>query len=181
MQQGQQNGGPGGPNGPNGPQEDTLILFFHEQSNACNKLKEIIPKDKKIQYVNIAYANNIPPSVQSVPALVINNKDLLTGKKVFDYFQKSDEMEFFSFSGKNSGFSNFSTIGDSDNVDSNSMFSSIDASSMADGVPKWDESEESKSIDIDSLQSQRSILIKEQEQQQQQQQQQQPQQLPTRR
>ena len=88
---------------------DNLILFFHEQSKACQKLKEFIPKDKKIQIVDVSRVNNIPSSIKSIPTLVINNKEILSGKKVFDYFNKSDEIEYLNFSGKNSGFA-FSSI-----------------------------------------------------------------------
>lgn len=138
-----------------------LILFFHEQSKACQKLKEFIPKDKKIQIVDISKVNNIPSSIKSIPTLVINNKEILSGKKVFDYFNKSDEIEYLNFSGKNVGFA-FSSIDDKEitNVESNAIFSSIDMPSISDGVPKWEENDNKESLDIDKLQAERDSMFK---------------------
>jgi hypothetical protein len=140
---------------------DNLILFFHENSQACQKLKEHIPKDKKIQFVDISKVNNIPSSIKSIPTLVINNKDILSGKKVFDYFNKSDEIEYLNFSGKNSSFA-FSSIGnnDSENIESNNMFSALDMPSMSEGIPKWDDDESKETLDIDKLQAERDKMFK---------------------
>ena len=142
---------------------DTLILFFHEQSRACQKLKELLPKDKKIQIVDISRVNNIPQSIKTIPTLVVNNKEILSGKKVFDYFNKSDEIEYLNLSGKNSGFS-FSPL-DDDNSNthlSTSLFSSIDMPSISDGIPKWEDNENdaSKTLDIDKLQAERDTMFK---------------------
>lgn len=140
---------------------DNLILFFHEQSKACQKLKEFIPKDKKIQIVDVSRVNNIPSSIKSIPTLVINNKEILSGKKVFDYFNKSDEIEYLNFSGKNSGFG-FSSINDNDvgSIESNTMFSSIDMPSISDGIPKWEENDTKEALDIDKLQAERDSMFK---------------------
>ena len=140
---------------------DNLILFFHEQSKACQKLKEYIPKDKKIQIVDVSKVNNIPTSIKSIPTLVINNKEILSGKKVFDYFNKSDEIEYLNFSGKNSGFA-FSSIDDNDvgSIESNTMFSSIDMPSISEGIPKWEDNDNKESLDIDKLQAERDIMFK---------------------
>jgi len=148
-----------GNNNENG--NDNLILFFHEQSKACQKLKEFIPKDKKIQIVDVSRVNNIPSSIKSIPTLVINNKEILSGKKVFDYFNKSDEIEYLNFSGKNSGFA-FSSIDDNDvgNIESNTMFSSVDMPSISDGVPKWEDNDTKESLDIDKLQAERDTMFK---------------------
>ena len=145
----------------NGNDSDNLILFFHEQSKACQKLKEFIPKDKKIQIVDISRVNNIPSSIKSIPTLVINNKEILSGKKVFDYFNKSDEIEYLNFSGKNLGFA-FSSIDDNEigNIQSNTIFSSIDMPSISDGVPKWDENDTKETLDIDKLQAERDSMFK---------------------
>ena len=104
-------------------QEDNLILFFHEQSPACQKLKQFLPKDKKIQIVNVAQTPNVPREITSIPALVVNNKEVLLGKKVFDYFNKSDEMEYFNFSGKggSSAFA-FSTLDDNEELGERTSF-----------------------------------------------------------
>ena len=140
---------------------DNLILFFHEQSKACQKLKEFIPKDKKIQIIDVSRVNNIPTSIKSIPTLVINNKEILSGKKVFDYFNKSDEIEYLNFSGKNSGFA-FSSIDDKDvgSIESNTMFSSIDIPSISNGVPKWEDGDTKESLDIDKLQAERDSMFK---------------------
>ena len=148
-------------NNTNGDGNDNLILFFHEQSGACQKLKEFIPKDKKIQIVDVARVGNIPSSIKSIPTLVINNKEILTGKKVFDYFNKSDEIEYLNFTGKNSGFT-FSSIDDNDMraIESNAIFSSIDTPSISEGVPKWEDGDTKQSLDIDKLQAERDSMFK---------------------
>ena len=69
-------GGPGGPGDPGGPQKDVLILFMHESSKACQKLKSYIPNDKSIQVVNIENLQNIPTAITSIPALIINNNKI---------------------------------------------------------------------------------------------------------
>lgn len=140
---------------------ESLILFFHPNSEPCKKLSQIIPKDKEIKLINIDEVQNIPPSIKSIPALVIDNKEVLTGKKVFDYFNKSDEMEYLNFGGKNSG-STFSSIDDNEinGVESNTLFSSIDADSISAGVPKWEETENKETIDIDKLQAERDTMFR---------------------
>lgn len=147
-------------------QEDNLILFFHEQSPACQKLKQFLPKDKKIQIVNVAQTPNVPREITSIPALVVNNKEVLLGKKVFDYFNKSDEMEYFNFSGKGgSSAFGFSTLDDNGELGGNDMsggmFSSIDATPMNEGVPEWnDESDGKAAIDLDRIQIERDSMFK---------------------
>jgi len=138
----------------------TLILFYHEDSPACQKLKDILPKDKQIQMVNISQVSNIPTSITSIPALVVNNKEVLLGKKVFDYFNKSDEIEYLNFSaGKNTNFG-FSGIGDEDNINSGSMFSTIGEGSMSEGIPDWNDETEKKNLDLDKLQTERAETLK---------------------
>ena len=140
---------------------DTLLLFYHDQSPACTKLKEILtknPPEKTIKYVNIAQIDNIPSNITSIPALVVNDKDVLLGKKVFDYFQKSDEMEYINFSGKNSGFgASFSSLDDGD-VESGSLFSSIDAPCISKGIPEYNDSKEG-GLDLDKLQAERASQL----------------------
>lgn len=140
----------------------SLILFYHEESPACQKLKNVLPKDKNIQFANVANIQVLPKEITSIPALIVDNKEVLLGKKVFDYFSKSDDMEYLNFGGKNSTLSfGFSTIGDEDNVESGSGFSSINAPDMSNGVPEWnDESNDSKVLDIDRLQSERDELMR---------------------
>ena len=143
-------------------QEKTLILFFHESSPACQKLKQFLPKDKNIQLVNVAQVSNIPQQITSIPALIIDNSEVLLGKKVFDYFNKTDEMEYLNFSGKGSGSSfGFSMLGDEDNVESGGLFSSIDAPDMSKGIPEWnDDNNEKNTLDLDKLQSERAEMFK---------------------
>lgn len=143
---------------------DNLILFIHENSQPCQKLKKIIPQNKKIQFVDISTVYNIPSSIKSIPTLVINNKDILSGKKVFDYFNRSDEIEYLNLTGKNSTFS-FSTIDNDDNLESNNLYSSIDMPSISDGVPKWEENESKQGLDIDKLQIERDQMFKEEQRQ----------------
>jgi hypothetical protein len=139
----------------------TLILFYHEDSPACQKLKDLLPKDKQIQMVNISQVSNIPTSITSIPALVVNNKEVLLGKKVFDYFNKSDEIEYLNFSaGKNTN-AGFSGIGDDDHINSGSMFSTIGNDSMSQGIPVWDDDDTDKpKLDLDKLQNERAETLK---------------------
>jgi len=131
---------------------DTLLLFYHPQSEACEKLKQFIPKDVKIKYIDISLERNLPPTVTSIPCLVINGKDVLLGKKVFDHFSK-DEMEYLNFNNKNNNSNTYSTI-DDDSVDSNGLFSSLDADDMSKGLPTWTEEKDGK-LDMDTLQASR--------------------------
>ena len=138
--------------------KDTLILFYHEQSQACQKLKGIIPSDKNIQMIDISKINNIPSSIKSIPSLIINNKEILSGKKVFDYFTKTDEIEYINFQTKNSSVY-FSNLDDNNSsAESGGMYSLIDSPSMNEGVPEWDGEENNKTLDLDELQSKRSSL-----------------------
>lgn len=147
----------GANNAQNNPPKDNLILFFHEQSPACQKLKSLIPKDKNINIVNVEQLQSIPASITSIPSLVINNNKILKGKEVFDYFNKSEEMEYINFSGKGSSCG-FSCI-DDDTIQSNSAFSSIDNMEYT-GVPSWSENDEQKSVDISKLQEERDNHMK---------------------
>ena len=67
----------------NNKNDSKIILFYHNESNACKKLFEIIPKNTNIQYVNIETLNSIPSQITSIPTLLINNNDILSGKKVY--------------------------------------------------------------------------------------------------
>jgi len=141
-----------------GTQNESLILFYHENSNACKKLMPLIPKDKKIQYINVGKTNNIPKNITSIPALLINNEKLLMAKKVFDYFNEKDEIEFYDFN-NNNAFS-FSSIDDNDTSDfSNDKFSSLEYPSISQGLPEYKENNDKSTIDIESLQSDRDKLL----------------------
>lgn len=140
--------------------DENIILFIHTESKACQKLQPLLPKDKKIQILDISQINNLPPQITSVPAVILNNKDILVGKKVFDFFNKTDDMEYINFNTKN-GFnigSSFSSIND-DNVASSNYFSTIDSDSISVGIPEWKgEGEGGKTLDLDRLQAERAEL-----------------------
>lgn len=140
---------------------ENIILFYHEKSPACQKLKQFIPKDKKIEYVNIEHNNNIPPQITSLPAIILDNKEILLGKKVFDYFNKTDDMEYINFSNKNSSLASmYSSIDDDTNLgDSNNSYSLLDEKCISDGLPEWKETESNDLIDIDKLQMQRTNMF----------------------
>ena len=139
--------------------QQNLVLFIHEQSVPCQKVKQLLPKDKNIQIIDISRVNNIPSQITSIPALLIDNKEIIQGKKVFDFFNKSDEMEYLNFGSKGSSSNfGFSSL-DDDSIESGSGFSSIDAQDMSVGVPKWEE-EENKTLDIDKLQAERASQFK---------------------
>ena len=141
-----------------GTQNESLILFYHEDSNACKKLMPLIPNDKKIQYVNVGKTNNIPKNITSIPALLINNEKLLVAKKVFDYFNEKDEIEFYDFNNNNSF--GFSSIDDNDTSDfSNDKFSSLEYPSISKGLPEYKDIDDKSTIDIESLQSDRDKLL----------------------
>lgn len=144
-------------------QENTkqVILFFHPESQPCIKLREVVSKstkNKKINFINIADVQTLPSNISSIPALLIDNKQVLLGKKVFNYFQEEDEFGYVSFSStKNNSISNFSNINDSSEVDSNGLFSSIDAPDMSIGVPTYNE-EDSNNIKLEDYTAKRAQL-----------------------
>ena len=137
----------------NTQEETSLLLFFHNDSLPCNKLMKLIPKGKKIQYVDIEQIDNLPQEVTSVPCLVLNGKDILLGKKAFDYFNEVDDIGFIDFACKNS-LTSFSSIDNPDNIESGNGFSSIDDKGMQHGIPEYSEEEQSN-IDLDKLTQER--------------------------
>lgn len=144
-----------------------VLLFFHPQSKACIKLRDIVSKSKKndnLKFINIDEINQVPKNVKSIPALIIDNNKVLLGKEVFDYFNKEDEeMGFLGFSGKlGSSLANFysSIEDDNDNI-SGSNFSSIDSPTMTDGVPTYVENENKEGVKMEDITSQRASLEKE--------------------
>lgn len=136
-----------------------LLLFYHENSEACQKLKQHIPKDSKIKYVDIGLAQSLPSVVTSVPCLIVNGKEVHIGKKVFDYFNETDDFEYLNLSGKNTGFGNSYSSIDDDNVNSTNIYSSIDAEDMSKGIPEWNDEKQS-GLDLDKFQAQRELEFK---------------------
>ena len=137
---------------------DTLILFYHPESNPCKKLMDIIPKDKKINYINVMQVRELPNEITNIPSMVVNQKKILTGKDVFDYFQKNDDYMYVSLSNsKLNGLENlYSTIDDdNNNVQSSNIFSSINGPSITDGLVEYKE-EKNNILDIERLQAERS-------------------------
>lgn len=137
---------------------DTLILFFHPDSTPCKKLMNIIPKDKKIDYINVMQVRELPSEITNIPSLIVNQKKILSGKDVFDYFQKNDDYMYVSLSNsKLSGLENlYSTIDDNNNnnVESSSIFSSINGPSITDGLAEYKE-EKNNTLDLERLQTER--------------------------
>ena len=81
-----------------------MILFYSEFCQHCNVLLETISrhdKDKKIKTVSIDLLRTlkkpIDPKIQSVPALLlVNTKEYLFGKAVFDYLLLPNRGVLFS-------------------------------------------------------------------------------------
>jgi hypothetical protein len=137
---------------------DTLILFYHPESNPCKKLMDIIPKDKKISYINVVQVRELPNEITNIPSMIVNQKKILSGKDVFNYFQKNDDYMYVSLSNsKMSGLQNlYSTIDDdNNNVESSSIFSSINGPSITDGLVEYKE-EKNTTLDLERLQAERS-------------------------
>lgn len=137
---------------------DTLILFFHPDSDPCKKLMDIIPKDKKINYINVMQVRELPNEITNIPSMIVNQKKILSGKDVFDYFQKNDDYMYISLSNsKLSGLENlYSTIDDdNNNIKSSSIFSSINGPSITDGLLEYKE-EKDNTLDLERLQAERS-------------------------
>ena len=137
---------------------DTLILFFHPDSDPCKKLMDIIPKDKKINYINVMQVRELPNEITNIPSMIVNQKKILSGKDVFDYFQKNDDYMYVSLSNsKLSGLENlYSTIDDdNNNIESSSIFSSINGPSITDGLLEYKE-EKDNTLDLERLQAERS-------------------------
>ena len=147
--------------------EKEIQLFFHPDSKACIKLRDIVSesnKNENIKYINIDNLKIIPSNIKSVPPLIINDDKILTGKSVFDYFTKEDdEFEFVGFQGKsNNLISNFYSNIDDDNnsnIDSAS-FSGLDTPTMNNGVPDFEDAE-TKALKLEDITSRRALLEKE--------------------
>lgn len=134
--------------------DQSLLLFFHQSSEPCTKLMKLIPKGKKVQYVDIDQVQQLPAEVVSVPCLVVDGKQVLLGKKAFDFFNEEDTIGCIDFGSKNS-LTAFSTLDDDEsNIGSGNGFSSINEKSMEDGIPEYAEENESK-LDMDKLTAQR--------------------------
>lgn len=144
--------------------ENNILLFFHPGSNACNKLREVVsksPKNKNIKYINISDLNNIPSGITSIPALLINNKEILLGKDVFNYFYEEEEIGFLGFNNKGSNnIANLYSTIDDDSIVSGTNFSTLDAPAINDGIPTYEESE-SKIDKLEDITSRRASLEKE--------------------
>jgi len=146
--------------------EPVVHLFFHPESKACIKLRDIVSessKNKNIKYININNLQVIPDGIKSVPTLVIDNKKILSGKDVFDYFSKEEEYEFVGFQGKsnNNISSLYSSIDDSDNGNiDGTLYSSLDSPGINDGVPTYEESE-TNTMKIEDITTRRAMLEKE--------------------
>ena len=122
--------------------QDTFILFYHEQSRACQKLKQFIPSTVNINYINIANVKNIPPGITSIPALVINNNNnnkILLGKKVFNYFKNENEPEYAILG--TCDYNICSNIEDDGTIGSSEGLTAIDSHCISSGVPTWNESD----------------------------------------
>ena len=133
---------------------DVPIIFIHPDSAACDKLVKIIPKDTKVQYINISTMTSIPAEITSIPCLVIKGKELYCGKKAFDYFNKNDEFDYVNLCGKNGKCSFTLLENDEDENLSNGLFSSINENGMSEGVPKYDE-QNTSNMDLDKLEKNR--------------------------
>ena len=129
-----------------------MIVFYHPNSEACNKFKNIIPKDTQVKFINIQTLQNIPSGVKSVPCLIVDDKNVYTGKDAFNYFSSKNELECISLCSKNSKCS-FSTLTD-DSVESNCEFSCIDQDSMSKGIPKYEEKSNNQ-MNLDEFAKQR--------------------------
>lgn len=142
-------------------------LYFHPNSKACIKLRDIVSqsnKNENINYINIDNLQTIPSNIKSVPTLIINNDKILTGKSVFDYFTKEDEFEFVGFQGKsNNLISNFYSNIDDNNDNSNiggALFSGLDSPNMNEGIPSY-EDVEANALKLEDITSRRALLEKE--------------------
>ena len=70
-------------------------------------------------------------------------------------------MEYLNFSGKNSlSTFGFSTLDEDNNIESGSIFSSIDAPDMSQGIPEWVDKDDKKGLDLDRLQNEREEMAK---------------------
>lgn len=146
-----------------------ILLFFHPNSQACIKLRDVVSKSKKnndnIKYINISEIQTIPSNITSIPALIVNNNKVLQGKQVFDFFNKDDEeIEFFGFSSKLGGStlaSFYSSIEDDDeNTIQNNKFSNLDSPNMNDGIPEYIDGDD-KGIRMEDITARRANLDKE--------------------
>ena len=134
--------------------DNSVLIFVHPDSAACDKLIKIIPKDIKVELINISTISSIPAEITSIPCVVIKGKDLYFGKKAFDYFNKKDEFDYVNLCGKNGKCSFTLLDNDEDDNLSNGLFSDINENSMSDGVPKYDE-QNTSNMDLDKYEKNR--------------------------
>lgn len=149
----------------NETQTSDILLFFHPNSQACIKLRDIVAKSKKnknLKYINIDELNTIPSHISSIPCLIINNNKILNGKDVFQYFsEENEEMQFLGFSSKlGSSLANFYSSIDDENEIAGTTYSSIDSPNINDGIPTYNENE-NNSVKMEDITSQRANLDKE--------------------
>ena len=149
----------------NETQSSNILLFFHPNSQACIKLRDIVAKSKKnknLKYINIDDLESIPSHINSIPCLIINNNQILNGKEVFQYFNKEDEdLQFLGFSSKlGSSLANFYSSIDDENEITGTLYSSIDSPNMNEGIPTYNENQ-NNSVKMEDITSQRANLDKE--------------------
>ena len=144
-----------------------ITLFIHKDSKPCQNLIDLIKNHSKkfnIDMVDIAEVNSnqIPNEIKSLPALVVNSgSELKKKKKVFDYFQNLDiEYVDLNSQARNLGYS-FEAFGDIDNsnVQTNSIFSSINEKDMSFGIPEYNDNNSNGEIDLSKIQEERENQI----------------------
>ena len=124
----------------------SCIIFYHPNSEACNKFKSILPKDKEYKFINVETLNIIPKEVDSVPCLIVDDNKIYKGKDAFDYFSRDNEMECISLCGKHSTCS-YSVLENESSIESTEKFSTINDDGMLTGVPTYDENQSNKNLD----------------------------------
>lgn len=131
--------------------KDEIIIVYHPQCKASQKLLSMVNNMKGIKLVNILTMSQIPPQIKSVPAGIINDNTLISGKELF---AKIEGIVTGPTSLNIYGSSNKATfIGDNNDFNLNSNFSSFGANRGTDGtvgVPNWDESQARTINDIEA-------------------------------
>ena len=133
-----------------------MILFYSEFCQHCNVLLETISrhdKDKKIKTVSIDLLRTlnkpIDPKIQSVPALLLlNTKEYLFGKAVFDYLLLPNRGVLFSGQSSREDKrveTNLNNPGDSSQQNSDEPLSFSLGTIMSDKFSPIDENENSLS------------------------------------
>jgi hypothetical protein len=85
----------------------SIILFFHPQCKACQRLLSTIKDKSGITFINI-YEEEVKYNITSVPCIILDKSKMLVGKQCFELFEAKKELRCVNTK-RSVGFSEIST------------------------------------------------------------------------